>query len=69
MLYPAIQSAVRKGGRCIWRAAPGPCALPDRRVRQHRADPQAGKAHGHHPQPGDIRLPRFAGAKPVKVHL
>ena len=36
--------------------APRPCALPHRRVRQHRADTQPGKAHGYHPQPRDFRL-------------
>ena len=28
----------------------GPCAVPHRRVRQHRPDPQAGKAGRHHPK-------------------
>ena len=37
-LHPAFQSAVRKGRRCVRRQAARPCALPDRRVRQHRAD-------------------------------
>ena len=27
------------------------CAVPHRRVCQHRADPQSGKAGSHHPQP------------------
>ena len=30
---------------------PIPCAVPDRRVCQHRADSKSGKAGGHHPQP------------------
>ena len=51
------------------RAAAGPCALPHRRVRQHRPDPQAGKAGRHHPKPGDFRLPGLAGTEPAQGHL
>ena len=46
-----------------------PCALPHRRVRQHRADSQAGEADGHHPQPRDLRLPCFAGTEPAQGAL
>ena len=60
---------MRQGGRCVRRQAARPCALPHRRVRQHRADPQAGKAHGHHPQPRDLRLPCFAGTEPAQGTL
>ena len=31
--------------------------------------PQAGKAHGHHPQPRDLRLPCFAGTEPAQGAL
>ena len=32
-------------------AVAGPCAVPHRRVRQHRADSKTGKADGYHPKP------------------
>ena len=51
VLHPAIQPPVRQGGRCVRRQAARPCALPHRRVRQHRADSEAGEADGHHPKP------------------
>lgn len=34
-----------------------------------RADTQTGKAHCHHTEQGNIRLPHLAGAEPVKSHL
>ena len=35
----------------IRRQAARSCTVSHRRVRQHRADSQSGKAGGHHPQP------------------
>jgi hypothetical protein len=46
--------------------AAGTRPVPDRRVRQHRPDTKAGKAHGHDPKPRDFRLPRFAGTIPAQ---
>ena len=57
---------MRKGRRRVRRQAPRPCALPHRRVRQHRADTEPGKAHGYHPQPRDFRLSGAASPKPAK---
>ena len=37
-----------KADRCVWRQAAGPCALPHRRGRQHRADPTAEETGRNH---------------------
>ena len=40
-----------KADEYVRRQAARPCTVPDRRVRQHRADSQSGKAGGDHSQP------------------
>ena len=65
-VHPVVQPALREGRRCVRRATARPCAMPHRRVRQHRADPEPRKASSYHPQPGNFCLPGLAGAKPAQ---
>ncbi len=37
------------GGRCVWGPSARPCAVPDRRGRQYRADSKPGKVDGNDP--------------------
>ena len=49
--FSAVQPTLRESRRRVRRKAPRTRSLSDRRVRQHRPDPESGKAGGHDPKP------------------